>query len=345
MNFDHLSDSDFEELTYDLLDALGFVNLSWRRGSGLGGACADQGRDIVAQWLQTEPDGSQNLKTWFVQCKHYVRGVPPEKLDGALAWSIAERPDVLLFAVSNFLSNPAKTHLESYQRNNRPAFGLRLWERKNFERLLSSYPTLIRKYQLDAGDPAGTVHAAHLEYVLRPTLNTLDYFLRLLDKMDTSMRDEVFSFAFAALISPRLREPRHSRETIAELMLDPIDYPAFHAKCRELVKQGVAEHFLVQAVVSDALSWTWRFSDAAQVDARIARCREAIIYFTDKLETETGEDNIDDISGCIATAKSAVESAPERQRTWKGYYDALCGILLPALALEEPTRHLTPHDS
>ena len=85
MNFDHLSYSDFEELTYDLLAALGFVNLRWRRGSGLGGACADQGRDLVAKLLQTEPDGGQNLERWFVQCKHYVRGVPPEKLDGALA--------------------------------------------------------------------------------------------------------------------------------------------------------------------------------------------------------------------------------------------------------------------
>jgi hypothetical protein len=33
MTFEHLTDSEFEELTYDLLNALGFVNLDWRRGS------------------------------------------------------------------------------------------------------------------------------------------------------------------------------------------------------------------------------------------------------------------------------------------------------------------------
>src|SRR5712671_3953057 len=45
MTFNHLTDGEFEELTYDLLHALGFVNLDWRRGSGKGGAKADQGRD------------------------------------------------------------------------------------------------------------------------------------------------------------------------------------------------------------------------------------------------------------------------------------------------------------
>ena len=41
MTFDHLTDGQFEELTYDLLGALGFANLSWRRSSGKGGASAD----------------------------------------------------------------------------------------------------------------------------------------------------------------------------------------------------------------------------------------------------------------------------------------------------------------
>ncbi len=345
MNFNHLSDSDFEELTYDVLHALGFVNLSWRRGSGRGGASADQGRDIVAQHLSKEPDGSERLETWFVQCKCHVRGVPPEKLDGALAWSAAERPDVLLFAVSNFLSNPAKVYLEKYERNNRPAFRVKRWERKDLERLLSSDPSLSRKYKLDPSDPAGTAHTAHLQYVLSPTMNTLDYFFRLLDNMDNTTRDEVFSFAYFALLDPRFREPRHRRETMGELMLDPVDYPAFRTKCSEFVKQGVAEHFLIQAVVSDALSWSWRFGDAASVDATIARNREAITHFTEKLKTETDENRIEDIRGIIATTKSVINSAHERQRTWKVYYDALCATLLPALVLEQPTCLVTPDES
>ena len=338
MKFNNLSDSDFEELTYDLLAAIGFVNLSWRRGSGLGGASADQGRDIVAQERRVGPDGSEHFETWFVQCKNYIRGVPPEKLEGALAWSAAERPNTLLFAVSNFLSNPAKTYLENYECNNRPSFRLRIWERKDFERLLSSHPALIRKYQLDPGNPVCTVHPAHLQYVLSPTLNTLDCFFMLLETMDHSIRDEAFDFAFHALINPRFREPRHKNETMAELMLDPVDYPAFRAKCRKLVDQGIAEHFLVQAIVSDALSWTWQFGDPSQVDTTIARNQEAINYFNEKLKVETDVDRIETLRSIIAKSKSLMESVHERQSKWKRYYDTLCRALLPALALESTSR-------
>jgi len=69
MKFEHLSDGDFEELTYDLLTALGFVDVNWRRGSGKAGTSADQGRDIVAQLRQREIDGTEHLETWFIQCK------------------------------------------------------------------------------------------------------------------------------------------------------------------------------------------------------------------------------------------------------------------------------------
>src|SRR5881628_3796819 len=112
MIFNRLSDGEFEEFTYDLLRELGFVNLSWRRGSGKGGASADQGRDIVAYYRRLDVDKTEHLEQWFVQCKRYERGVPPETLQSAVAWANAERPAVLLFVVSNFLSNPAKTWID-----------------------------------------------------------------------------------------------------------------------------------------------------------------------------------------------------------------------------------------
>lgn len=339
MKFEHLTDSDFEELTYDLLAALGFVNLSWRRGSGRGGASADQGRDIVAQEMRKGPDGGEHFETWFVQCKHYVRGVPPEKLDGALTWSAAERPDVLLFAVSNFLSNPAKAYLDKWEQNNRPPFRLRIWERKDFEQLLSSHPSLIRTYQLDPGDPAGTAHPAHLRYVLRPPLNTLDYFFRLLDSTDGSMRDEVFGLVYHAIIGPRYRKPRHRKETIGELQLDVTNYSAFQTKCREVANNPVAESFLVQAIVSDVLGHVWQFCDPEHVNAAMSRNEETIVHFTEELRTETDTEKIEAIRGIIAIATSVVEAAPERQRTWRRYYDTLCANLLPALALEQPELH------
>ena len=147
MTFDHLTDGEFEELTYDLLHALGFVNLDWRRGSGKGGATADQGRDVVGQFRQTDVDGSERFERWFVQCKRYERGVPPEALNGAVTWASAESPDVLLFAVSNSLSNPAKTWLDDFERNRRPPFRVKVWERKLLEQLIGSHTGLVGQVQ------------------------------------------------------------------------------------------------------------------------------------------------------------------------------------------------------
>ena len=98
--------------------------------------------------LRTEPDGSQHFEHWFIDCKHYQKGVPPTELQNLLAWADAERPDVALFIVSNFLSNPAKDYLDAYRKNSKPAFKIRVWERPQLTRMLSRKITLQRKYDL-----------------------------------------------------------------------------------------------------------------------------------------------------------------------------------------------------
>ena len=74
--------------------------LDWRKGTPKKASPADRGRDIVARVERTDPDGSKHVETWFVDCKHYDSGVPPEALQGLLAWSQAERPEVALVIAS-----------------------------------------------------------------------------------------------------------------------------------------------------------------------------------------------------------------------------------------------------
>jgi hypothetical protein len=148
ISFDRLSSARFEEFCSDLLSASGFVNVDWRKGTGLNSSPADKGRDIVCDEPRTEPDGSRHFEKWFVDCKHFKKGVPPKELRNLLAWSEAERPAVALFAVSNFLSNPAKDYLESYRRNNRPPFKIRCWEKPQLARMLRRKMVLQHRYNL-----------------------------------------------------------------------------------------------------------------------------------------------------------------------------------------------------
>jgi HJR/Mrr/RecB family endonuclease len=148
ISFDGLTSSEFEEFCFDLLQANGFVNLDWRKGTGLTTSPADKGRDIIGEHLRTEPDGSQHLERWFVDCKHYKKGVPPKELQNLLAWSDAERPDVALFMVSNFLSNPAKEYVEAYRKSHKPSFRVRYWEKPQLTRMLRRKIALQRRYDL-----------------------------------------------------------------------------------------------------------------------------------------------------------------------------------------------------
>jgi hypothetical protein len=146
VSFDGLSSSKFEEFCVDLLHASGFVNIDWRKGTGLATSPADKGRDIVCDHPRSEPDGSRHFERWFVDCKHFKKGVPPKELQNLLAWAEADRPDVAVFAVSNFLSNPSKEYLEAYRKNNGPPFKIRYWEKPQLVRMLRRKFTLQRKY-------------------------------------------------------------------------------------------------------------------------------------------------------------------------------------------------------
>ena len=156
ISFENLDETEFESFCYDLLNALGFINVDWRKGTGLSTSPSDRGRDIVCQWEHIDVDDSRHLETWFVDCKHFASGVPPEKLQGLLSWAEAEYPHTALFMVSGFLSNPAKDYLEDYRTNRKPPFRIKYWEKPNLEKLAGKKRALLRKHDL-IGIPERTV--------------------------------------------------------------------------------------------------------------------------------------------------------------------------------------------
>lgn len=158
LSFGRLSAVEFEEFCFDLLRALRFINIDWRKGTPLKSSPADSGRDLVAHEERIDVDGSKHHAKWFVDCKHYKKSVPPSELRSLLTWAEAERPDVVLFMISGFLSNPAKDYLHSYQANNRPPFKIKYWEKPQLERLSQRKASILRRYDL-ADTPIRNVKA------------------------------------------------------------------------------------------------------------------------------------------------------------------------------------------
>jgi hypothetical protein len=146
MPYDAMTDTEFEEFCFELMRELGFTNVDWRKGTGLKASPADGGRDIVAERQVEEFDGSVHVQRWFVDCKKYVKGVPPDKITGLLAWATAERADVALVIASSFLSNPCKDFIKTYELNNRPPFRVKYWERPQLSKLLEDRPEFVSRY-------------------------------------------------------------------------------------------------------------------------------------------------------------------------------------------------------
>ena len=78
LSFEHLTPEQFEEFSYDLLNAIGFTNVVWRKGAGRGITAADSGRDLEAQLLKKDIDNSTYVERWFVECKHVKEAVSPK---------------------------------------------------------------------------------------------------------------------------------------------------------------------------------------------------------------------------------------------------------------------------
>lgn len=148
LDFDGLSPTDFEEFCFDLMSESGFSNVDWRKGTPLSSSPSDRGRDIVARKTLTDIDGHEYEERWFVDCKHYKRGVPPDALQGTLAWANADRPAVVLFIASGYLTNGAKDWIAEYERTNRPPFRIRVWEKPQLLKLVEKHLDLAFKHDV-----------------------------------------------------------------------------------------------------------------------------------------------------------------------------------------------------
>ncbi|MGE9310810.1 restriction endonuclease [Niabella sp. CJ426] len=139
IKFDELSPSGFENLCYDLLVKSNFQNLVWRRGG------SDSGRDIEGTYIFQNSIRNKEVR-WFFECKHYLTGgVPPEHLSSKIAWADAEKPGYLVFILSSYLTNGARTWLEKINAQGKP-YDIIVIEGEELKDRLSNFPDLVEQY-------------------------------------------------------------------------------------------------------------------------------------------------------------------------------------------------------
>lgn len=274
-SFDHLNSTEFEEYCFELLKLMGYKNVNWRKGTGLDSSPSDQGRDIECDSPKVDIDKTEYSEHWFVDSKHYKRGVPPEKLQASLAWAEAEQPDVLLFIVSNFLSNPAKEYIQKYKQNKKPKFRIKVWEKPDLEDYSQGRTMLLNRYKLaDKLAYLDIMHPAHLEYIKSSHINELDDLFELLDKLTDDEKMQVSGMMWEAFLQPRYKEAITGEETMGELRIDEVNYDLFKKKCHQLVKENILPSFLLTTfLVNEFLQETFSRGDTTAVDRYKARMR------------------------------------------------------------------------
>lgn len=193
MTFDNLTDVEFEEFCYDLLNEMGLQKVDWRKGTGKKTSSADSGRDIECEYCRYDAMLQRNItEKWFVECKHYISGVPFDKLSGAFSWAEAENPDRLIIFVSNFLSNGCKDAIKNYIRNNKPKFKIEIWERPFIEKKASAYPHTLNKHSIECRDNLfDSFNPIHIKYMKQTPFNIRSQLFSAFEKMPPSNLIEI----------------------------------------------------------------------------------------------------------------------------------------------------------
>lgn len=333
-SFDHLDEVEFENFCYELLRELGFRNLNWRKGTGLNASPADSGRDIECYLERTDIDNSKYLERWFVECKHHKKGIPPQDIQGVLTWAQAESPDVVLIIASGFFSNKLKDYLKIYKKENKPKFKIKTWEKPDLEKLCLSKTRLLNKFKIPSEFLfLSILHPAHILYFKEPQLNSIDYFLALLDQLDPIKRDEALGWVYHFIIRPRYKEPVTGKETMKELLIDDVSYESFKKRCIEIHEANILdERLLVLSITSFVLSWLTKQGDITSIDDAIQSSENALAHFKkDLIEKPYKKERLKKL---IKFTEDRIKDIPSNIRQTYDVYKYFCENIVAPLLVE-----------
>jgi hypothetical protein len=141
IRYERLNWKQFEELCFDLLLKYQFHDLNWRQGG------SDKGRDIEAIYTATNALLGAYQEKWFVECKHYSKGIPVSEISEKLDWAEASDVQHFLLVTNKYVSRAAQEYIAD--RKKKLSYKITILDGKNLKPKILAFPDLVVKYFAD----------------------------------------------------------------------------------------------------------------------------------------------------------------------------------------------------
>lgn len=139
IEWERLTDREFESLCCDVLDREGYKNLRRRGGTG------DRGRDIQATKHVKMTETHERMYDVSVECKEYLARPPAiSDLQETLAWADVHKPDLLMIMISNTLTPGTNEWLDKTSQDK--TYDILVFDDKHFELFFDRHPDLYSKH-------------------------------------------------------------------------------------------------------------------------------------------------------------------------------------------------------
>jgi tetratricopeptide (TPR) repeat protein len=139
IEWERLTDREFESLCCDVLDREGYKNLRWTGGTG------DRGRDIQATKYVKMTETHERMYDVIAECKKYLARPPAiSDLQGTLGWADVHKPDLLMLMIANTLT--PNTHEWLDKTGQDKPYDILVFDDKHFELFFDRHPDFYAKH-------------------------------------------------------------------------------------------------------------------------------------------------------------------------------------------------------
>lgn len=192
MNILNLSAEQFENLTFDIVTALGLRNAVWRTPG------SDLGRDIEGEFFISDLSGQYQRQKWYVECKRYASSVDWPTVWNKIAYAENHNADILLFVTSSSLSPQAVDQVRIWNDSNKKPT-IRFWGEVELCAKLNLHSQIAKKYGLKS----------EVDSKLEAFLPSIDFLLRITNSLspeigEVSQAKLLLLHAFSELITNRM---------------------------------------------------------------------------------------------------------------------------------------------